>query len=172
MGHSFTIAYVSLCIAAVTGMILFFGFTFRARQTGQPPTYPIALIVTHVVFVAATFLLLTVFLIQHVHDPRDGFPYAFFVIAYALYLSTFVYGSVYALRFDRRNRDRRVHYLVSHWILAMFCFILLTSSFALYEVPARIAQTTLSSPPQVLMLHRMMRNAYAKSHHLQQQSFH
>lgn len=168
---SLSLAYLSLCVTALTGMILFFGFTFRRHLT-QAPDYPLLLVRGHIVFVAITFILFTwaliVALSQRGAFLAHSFESALFTFSYLFYLGTFVYGLMYHLRFNLRIAEHRARFLVSHWVLAIFTFILLSSSFAIYHAPQsamEIQKGALQTAP-VKMLHHNMREKFLTTHNV------
>lgn len=173
-----TIAYFSLCVTALSGMVLFFGYTFRARRAHLQTVYPLVAVRLHIVLVAVNFVLLSIAFrattITYGMSPFHHFSYFLFACAYALFFITFLSGLYFHIRFDLRKMNLQSAFLVSHWVLAVFTFILLTSSVALYQINF-FANAGLHSHTEyrwlspVQVLHREMRDRYVQSHHIKAQ---
>lgn len=163
------LAYSLLCITAISGMWLFFGYTFREQSSGAP-VYPLWLVRGHIVLVAITFVAMTWALVLSLSGAKTGFgdftDHFFFVGSYVWYVATFAYGLVYHVRYDLSNAARRVRFLVSHWGLAALTFIFLTSTFALYQVPLYDMSHVKASSAQFLIQHARstMRQEFVKTH--------
>lgn len=121
-------AYVSLLVASLFGLMLFFGFTFRIKVH-----YPISLVTLHLASVILTFLLFTAAIVEsilHGHTSR-GFQVDYTVFVYIVFLITLATGLFFFLRYDLRRKILRLPLVSTHLVMAGITFILLTALMAL-----------------------------------------
>lgn len=163
-----TLSYISLCITAASGLLLFFGYTFRARRH-LLSMYPLLAVRIHVVLVLITAVLLSIFFVEKVKQshPFTQYQMIFFTASFALFVATLITGLYFHFRFDSKKIRIQGNFLVLHWILAVLTFIFLTSSIIIYHASENSFSKYYSklinqSFPPIIFLHKEMRELYLK----------
>lgn len=172
-----TLSFLSLGLTALTGLLLFFGYTFRTRNHLMS-MYPLVGVRLHIVSVLITAVLLTMAFwakLSATSQPAERFSLFLFGSSYALFIVTLLLGLFFYFRFDFKRLRLRSHFLVLHWVLASLTFIFLLSSLAIYagnvgsSATARPSRGPLAPPP-VLHLHKEMRDLYLQAQNAQEAS--